>query len=342
MKNSRFGILMIVILVVMAIGLAVFGPMFLKKRASKMPSEVQEVKNKSITAKGVVESEEEIEISSQVTGIISGIKVDEGDTVQKGQPLVILDNRKMLARIESTGAMLKEATAHLMELEAGYRAEDIEIARSNVNRANAIYGKAKDEYERQKRLYEKDVNTLIELERAEEKMKVAAEQLNESKANLQKLLKGVRKEEIEQAKAAVERACSDLKYYNALLEDYTISSPINGVVVEQYKDADETVDIGTPLLKLINPEKLRILAELEETDVGKVKEGEPVEVYADAYKDKIYRGKVYKVFPAVKRKSQRTFDPMASFDINTQNIFIRLDNYSGLKNGMTATVKFLK
>ena len=342
MKNSRFSILVIAILVVIAIALAIFGPMFLKKRAVKAPSEVQEIKDKGIAAKGVVESEDEIEISSQVTGIISEIKADEGGAVKKGQPLVILDSGKILTRVKLAEAMIKESKARLKELETGYRVEDIDKAKSNVNRSNAIYEKARDEYERQKRLYEKDATTLIEFERAEKEMKVAFEQLNESKANLQKFLKGAREEEIEQAKATVERASSELRYYNILLKDYAIVSPIHGVVVERFKDTNETVDVGTPILKLINPKKLRIRAELEETDAGKVREGEPVEVYTDAYKDKIYHGKVYKVLPVVKRKLQRTFDPMAAFDINAQGIFIRLDDFSGLKNGMTVTVRFLK
>jgi multidrug resistance efflux pump len=342
MKNSRFSILIIAILVVVAIGLAIFGPIFLKKKVVKLPTEVQEIKNKFITAKGIVESEEEIELSSQVTGIITKISVDEGDPVKRGQPLVMLDKRKILAKMKQTEAMLRESKAHLRELEAGYRVEDIEMAKSRVKRAEAIYEKAKDEYERQRRLYEKDATTLMELEKAKERMKVAFEDLNESRSNLQKLLKGIREEEIERAKATVEGASSDLKYYNALREDYTLSSPIDGLVAERLKDANETVDTDTPILKLINPEKLRIRAELEETDVGKVIEGQIVEVYTDAYKDRVYHGKAYKVFPVVKRRSQRTFDPMASFDINTQEIYIRLDDFSGLKNGMSVTVGFLK
>lgn len=342
MKNSRLSILVIAILVVLAIGLAIFGPMVLKKRAIKVTSKVQEVKDKFITAKGVVESEEEIEISSQVTGIITKMSIDEGDTVKKGQTLLILDTGKIFAKMKKSEATLSEVKARLRELEAGYRAEDIEMAQSNVNRANAVYERARDDYERQNRLYKKDATTFIELENAEEKMKVAAEQLNELKANLQKLLEGVREEEIEQAKATVDSASSELKYYNTLLKDYTILSPIDGVVVERFKDADETVDIGTPILKLINPEKLRIKAELEETDVGKVKEEQPIEVFTDAYKDKVYHGKVLKVFPVVKRKTLRTFDPMASSDINTQDIYIRLDDFSGLKIGMSVTVRFMQ
>lgn len=338
MKNSRFGILIIAIIVILAISLAIFGPMLLKKRVVTEIPPVREF----VTAKGIVESEEEIEIGSQVPGRILRVAVDEGDRIKKGQIMVILDSSKVSERVRMTEAMLREAEARLRELKAGYRPEDIEMARNRVNRVEAVYQKAKDDYERQKRLYEKNATTYIELDRAEERMKVALEELNEARANLQKYSKGAREEEIQQAKATVERASSELRYNKALLKDYAIPSPIDGIVVEKLRDADETVDVGTPILKLANTEKLRIRAELEETDVGKVKEGQKAEVYTDAYEGKIYKGTVYRVVPAVKRKAQRTFDPMASFDINTQNIFIRLDDYSGLKNGMSVTVRFIK
>jgi multidrug resistance efflux pump len=343
MKNRRFGILAIIIMVIVTIGLAIFGPTFFRQGGgSKSQRQAQMTAHTLTIAKGVVESEEEVEISSQVSGIIAKMRVEEGDVVNKGQPLVMLDSSKIFAKMKKSEAALDEARARLTELEAGYRAEEIEMAQSNVNRATAVYEKAKDDYERQNRLYKKDATTLVELQNAEEKMKVAAAQLSESKADLQKRLTGVRKEEIEQARSAVDSASSELKYYNLLLKDYTISSPIDGVVVERYKDADETVEAGTPILKIVNPDKLRIKAELEETDVGKATEGQPVEVSTDAYKSKVYRGKVYRILPVVKRRSQRTFDPMASFDINTQDIYIHLDNFTGLKNGMSVTVRFMQ
>jgi HlyD family secretion protein len=343
MMNKRSGILAVIILVIVTIGLAVLGPSFFKPGAgSKSQRQTQMTAHTLTVAKGVVESEQEVDISSQVPGIIAEMKVEEGDSVKKGQLLVILDSGKIFAKMKKSEAALNEAKARLTELRAGYRAEDTEIAQSNVDRAEAVYEKAKDDYERQNRLYKKDATTLIELQNAEEEMKVAAAQLGESKADLQKRLTGVRKEEIEQARSAVDSAYAELKYYNLLLRDYTISSPIDGVVVERYKDADEMLEAGTPILKIVNPDKLRIKAELEETDVGKATEGQLVEVSTYAYKDKVYHGKVYRVLPVVKRRSQRTFDPMASFDINTQDIYIHLDNFTGLKNGMSVTVRFMK
>jgi multidrug resistance efflux pump len=342
MKNNRFGILLIAALIILAIGLAVLGPMLFRQKVPRESPPLEQTKGSFLAAKGIVESEEAVEISSQVKGEIVKMKADEGDMVKKGEPLVTLDKSKLLAKIDAAGAALAEAKAHLRELERGYRTEDIEMAKSRFKSAEATCLHAQDEYERQKRLYDKNATTVIELNRAEEKMKVAAEGLNESKAGLQKFQKGVRAEEIEGARAMVGKAAAELQYHKALLRDYTVLSPIDGVVAQRFKDNNETVDIGTPILKIINPQELRIRAELEESDVGKIKNGQDVEVYADAYRDTVFHGKVYKVFSVVRRKAQRTFDPAASFDINTQGIYIRLDDFSGLKDGMTVNVRFLK
>ena len=76
--------------------------------------------------------------------------------------------------------------------------------------------------------------------------------------------------------------------------------------------------------------------------MGQVVVGQPVEITSDAFTKKVFPGKVTKVFHSVSKKTQKTFDPLASFDINTQKIHVSLEDYSGLVHGMTVTVRFLK
>lgn len=340
MKNNRFAIALLSGLLVLTILLALFGPnLFRKRNATAQHTGAPPA---FIAAKGIVESEEKVDVSSKVSSTISAILVTEGDAVKKGQALVRFDDSKIQSQVNMAESTLLEAQARLRELETGYRKEDVEMARSRLQWAEAKHREAEEEFERQKRLYEKEATTLVELRKAEEEFKKATAELDEARVNAQKFKRGARAEEIEQARSAVEKADSELKFYLASLDDYTLKAPFNGVITDKFKNVGEAVEIGTPILELVNPERLRIRAELEETDVGKVKEGQSVEVTTDAYKDKIYKGTVYKVLPNVKRKSQRTFDPMASFDINTQIIFVKLEDYAGLTNNMTVTVRFLR
>lgn len=342
MKGNRTGIIVIGSLALAAIVLAVLGPMLVSKREEGPNRRADRPSSSFLTAKGMVESADEAEIGSRVAGSIVKIGVREGEQVRRGQLLVSLDNGTVEAKIQEAEARKREAQAELREFEAGSRSEDVESARARMQRAEDVCRFAEDRFQRQERLYRKDAVTLLERNRAEEELKVAREELREARANLDKLLKGEREERVERARAAVAQSTADGEYYRSLLRDYAITSPIDGIVAERLREPGEAVDIGTPILRLVDPAKTRIRAEIEESDVGKVSEGDPVEVTVDAYPGKIYRGRVSRVFSVVRKRALKNFDPMASFDINTQKIHINLDDFSELKNGMTVTVKFTK
>lgn len=340
MKYGRFGILALVVLIVAALGLAVLGPrMFQKNSVPQLPIP-QHPSRSGVSSKGVVESQREISLSSQIQGLIEEMTVAEGDLVKSGQQLVRLDDKKIKAHLELVEASRLEAEALLQERIAGSRSEDIAGAQSSVQRSRIIYDQKKNEAQRQKRLFEKEATTRYDMEQTEETMQVALAQLNEAQAKLSKLQTGSSKESIEQAKAGVAKVRAEIKYTRVQLSDYTLISPFDGLVIERFMDKGETVDIGTPLLTVIDPENLRIRAEVEETDVGRIRQGQAAEIFVDAFPERVFNGKVYKVFPNVSKKAQKTFDPMASFDINTQKIYLSLDDFSGLLPGMTVTVRF--
>ncbi|MDX9715188.1 MAG: HlyD family efflux transporter periplasmic adaptor subunit [Dissulfurispiraceae bacterium] len=340
MKTKFTSFIILVILMLVAAGLSLLGPSIVQKETANHVN--KQLRPAHITARGIVETENDVEISSRINELITKVRPKKGDNVSKGDILVEFDRSKILSRLSIAKASLAESKAELKELEAGTRAEDIEISMHRMKRAESIYDKAKTEYERQKRLLSNRATTIVDLDRAEERMRVAAEELNESRAALEKAKNGPRPEEIERARASVLRASAEIAHIGAQIRDYTIKSPIDGFVAEKFKESSENVGIGTPILVLIDTQNLRITAELEETNVGSVSVGQTVEVTTDTYKDKTYKGSVTKVFSAVKRKSQRLFDPASTFDINTQEIHINLDDFNGLKRGMTVTVKFLK
>ena len=340
MKNKRLGLIIIGSLICLAALLAFVGPKLVEKTPEKLPSAADKEHRPTVTAKGVVEAVDNVELTSQVRGLVSSMLLEEGAEVKKGQLLIEFDRSKIEAQRSQARAALAAAEARRRQSDTGYRSEDVSMAKGGRERAKAVYDQSMDNYERLNRLFAQGAATRMELNSAEEKLKVAESDLSVSGAYLAKHVKGNRNEEREQAKAEVERARADLQYVESLMKDYKVYSPISGIVTARLKVKGEGVDVGTPLLKIINPETLRIRAELEETDVGRVKEGQPVEVTVDAFRDRIFRGKVSKVFSVVQRKELKSFDPTASFDINTQKIHVVLTEYTGLRNNMTVTVRF--
>jgi multidrug resistance efflux pump len=340
MKISRFGKTVLVVLALVIGALALLGPRLVEKNPTSQETSRPPLPQAGITARGLVESSTEIVLSSQVKGQIRRMLVSAGSRVNRGQLLLEFNDEKAQAQLQQARAALAAAEARLRELSSGYRNEDVTAARSGQLRADAVYREAKDELDRQRRLLDKNATTRIEVSRAEEKAKVAESQFKEGEANFQKYQKGERSEQVDQARAERDRAAADLRYAAGMLKDYRVLAPFSGLVTERLRDAGESTDVNTPLLKLIDPKLTRIRAELDETEMGKVTQGEQVEVTSDAYPGKVFTGSVTEVLPTVKKKTQKNFDPAASFDINTQEIHIALQDFSAFRNGMTVTVRF--
>ena len=342
MKFGRQGIMILVLLGIFTLVVAIVSPAVFKGIGALADRQAQSGTEWQLASKGVVESKKEVTISSQITGVIKKALVDEGDRVKTGQPMILFDDAKAIAQLEIAKSALLQSQAKLAELERGYREEEIDAARSVFERKNAIFEDDRKEMIRVERLFATGAVTETSRNKARRDHDVALAELREATANLKKQQKGPRKEEIASARADMGRAAAELKFTQATLQDYTILSPIDGLIIKRSAETGETVDIGTPLFTIIDPDNLRIWAELEETDAGKVINGQEVVVEADAFPGKQFKGKVTQVSSAVQRKQQKSFDPAASFDINTQKILIALDDYSGLVHGLTVTVLFIK
>ena len=344
MKFDRTGIVWLCLLGAAVVLLAVVSPALFpgNGKAPVDRAAASAERQWPLAAKGVVESAEDVDIASKVEGQIAEILVDEGDTVQAGQLLARLDQRKIQASLAAAAAGLSQAAARRAEADTGYRREDVAAAKHALERAAAVNDEAHRNYQRQERLFNQGAVTRVARDQAEEAWQVAQADLNQAKSHLDKMKKGPRAEEVAAARADEERARAELDYHQALLGDYTLTSPIDGVVINRFRDPAEAVEVGTPIVKIVNPAKLRIWAEVEETDAGVVTVGQNVTVTVDAQPGKEFKGKVTKVYAAVQRKSQKSFDPVATFDINTQKILLALDDYNGLVHGMSVTVRFLQ
>lgn len=193
-------------------------------------------------------------------------------------------------------------------------AAQLNEAEASVVKAEANYQRARSHYERYDRLYKHGAVALDELEDAKRWIKSAEGELLAANAHLD--------------------------YVKILLQNYSLKSPIDGIVIKKHLEDGEMAKEGMPVISLANINTLEIKAELDETEVGKIHLGQSVEVLVDAYPGRIYKGKVKKISEDVKRKRVRTFDPSSWIDINSQEITIKLDSYEGLKIGMTVDVRF--
>jgi len=220
--------------------------------------------------------------------------------------------------IQEAESSLEKAQARLDELLAGSRSQEIDAAKAAVERARAEAQRWKAEYQRQEKLYKETVISDREYEEAKTVYQSAHQKLREAEENLKLVIEGPRKEEIEQARAAVrqakarrdlvksgprketiertraelEQAKARLALSETTLGYATLAAPLSGVVLSENVEPGEYVAPGTPVVTIGNLERVWLRAYINETDLGRVKVGQPVRVTTDTYPGKTYEGKI--------------------------------------------------
>ncbi|WP_041530875.1 MULTISPECIES: efflux RND transporter periplasmic adaptor subunit [Persephonella] len=239
-----------------------------------------------------------VKVGARATGKIQKMNVDIGDHVKKGELIAIIDQREILKDIEKSEADLKKAKANLSEIRETYPLK-IKEAEKRVNSAKAKYRYALWKYKREEELLKKEFTT-------EENFEIAKRELDKAKAELElaeATLERIKKEFV----TKLERAEKEVEYAEKVLEKnkirltYTqIYSPIDGIVSKIAAREGETVVAGLQvanLITILDPSKLEVRIYTDETDIGKVKVGQKVFYYADAYPDKVFEGVISKIYP---------------------------------------------
>jgi len=239
-----------------------------------------------------------VKVGARATGRIQKMNVDIGDYVKKGQLIAVIDQREFLTDIERNKAEYKKAIVNLQEIKRVYPLK-IKEAEEKVKSARASYEYALRQYNREKELLKKGYTTRVDYDTAKRNLESAKAEYDIAKASLNRL-------KIEY-RTALEKAEKDIKASKENLEKakirltYTkIYSPIDGIVANITAREGETVVAGLQvanLITILNPEKLEIRIYTDETDIGKVKVGQKVIYYTDAYPDKRFEGVISKIYP---------------------------------------------
>lgn len=248
----------------------------------------------------------EAQMSFRIPGRLAERPVEEGDAVQAGQILAILEKSDQIIGVALAEANLAYAEAVLAELAAGSRNEEIESAQAELNRARAAeqsaivqFNQAKADYERYSSLYKDDSvsKTVFETYRnnyktaenmvkeAGARKKAAAEQLDLQKA-------GPRKETIAQAGAKVRVAAESLNQARQQLIYAEITAPMDAVVLSKAAEVGEYLNPAGPVVTLGRLDKPWLRAYINETDLGRIRLNQEVSVTTDSFPGKRYPGRV--------------------------------------------------
>ncbi len=212
----------------------------------------------TVTATGTLQALTTVEVGAEVTGKVLEVAVDANDEVKKGQLLAVIDPEQLRASTDQSAAQVAQAEAAILQAEATASEAKLALERAKNLLASGLMGQGDFEAARANQL------------RAE--------------ANLAS------------ARASATLARAALKLARSRLDRTRIFSPIDGIVLSRLIEPGQTVTAGftTPVLFRIAQDltQMQLTADVDEADVGRVREGLEATFTVEAYPDKQFASKV--------------------------------------------------
>ncbi|WP_051308934.1 HlyD family secretion protein [Desulfogranum japonicum] len=232
-------------------------------------------------------------ISAEVSGTIESIHIKENAQVKKGDPLFTIDNRSYLLRLDQAQAHLKAEIADIHKLKAEYGQKQNELKLAQVNLDFAV-----KELKRQSALAGNRVISEAKLDQARHEVDICKQKMgiiNDEIAQILANLEGAPNTPKEKlpayllAKSEVEQAALDL-------ERTVVRAPFSGLVTKLPKPGKH-VSPGSAVLSLISDSNYWIEANFKETDLTRVRSGQPADIHVDTYPDATWEGTVASISP---------------------------------------------
>lgn len=296
-----------------------------------------------VAARGKVQPQADIAITSNMLGRIEAILVHEGDEVREGQVLVRMQDDELRARLAEAQIRLEAARARLAEVIAGARVQEIEAGRARLAEATAVSTEAQAAYDRAKQLVQDGLISRAQMDEAKGRHDVALARQRTLAEELKLLEAGSREEVKRVALAEVERAHAEIRQIEAFLTRTIVRAPIAGRILRRYMEPGEVIVLQRPqpILTLADRSRLLVVAEVDETEVGRVRRGQAAVVRAEAYGDEPVKGTVVHVAGAVGRKTISSEDPAELVDVRIVETTIQLPSDVDWPLGLTVDVEIV-
>jgi HlyD family secretion protein len=258
----------------------------------------------TVTASGKIYPETEVKLSSDISGQIVELNVEEGDSVKKGQLLA-----KIFADIYSN--QKNQAAAQVNQQEAM-----VDNAKAQLPGLKATMDAAQTQYDRQKTLLAQKVISLSEFETATTSLRMSQANYN---AALQNVTSNI---------ASVSSAKANLAIQAANVDKTTITSPLNGVVSllsvkKGERVAGNQFAAGTEIMRVADMSKIEAVVDVGENDITKVHLGDSAIVEVDAYNGRKFKGFVTQIASSI--VSTATSSSSTTNDVTNYKVHIRLN-----------------
>jgi ABC exporter DevB family membrane fusion protein len=290
-----------------------------------------------IAAPGRVEAiSEEVRVSSELSGRLKTVNVEEGDRVERGQVLAELENADYKARVSAAEADLQQREAELRRTVNGARLQERKEAEAAMKAAKAVLDNSKSEAERRRGLADRNILSRDEADRYERAYQVAGAQYEQAAQHFALIDAAAREEDQAKAESAAAQARAQLEEARAILEKSYIRAPISGVILRKLRHTGESVStqFDSPVVTMADDSTLRVRLDVDETDVSKLQVGQRAYVTAEAYGTQKFYGHIIRVGHILGRKNVRTDEPSEHVDTKILETVVELDRGQHLPLGL--------
>jgi len=305
-KSLKWILISLGILLVLLVVLSKTGA-FGKEEGLKVTAE--KVQKRTITeivnASGKIYPEVEVKISPDISGEITELTVQEGDTVKKGQ---------ILARIY----------ADIYNIQRNQAASGVEQSQAQVANSQAAIEALKAQQQQAQRTYDMQKKLFDDKVISRNEFNVAEANLRSAQANYNAALQGIRG-----GQANVKSARENLAKANTDLGRTAITAPMDGVVSllsvkKGEKVAGNSFNVGTEMLRIADMNSIEIRVDVGENDIPKVKLGDSALITVDAYSDRKFKGVVTQIASSNNGAASVNALANTSNDVTQYKVFIRM------------------
>lgn len=335
------------LIVVVLAGLGVTGQQLYTHRAAEpapAATETTVAPETAVVSAGRVEpASEEIDVAAEIGGRLASVPVQEGDRVRRGQVIALVADADYRAQVAEAEARVAQEEARLRRVVNGAREQERQEAAAAVRETDAVVANAKAELDRRRDLYESGVLSREEADRAQREYLVAVARKKAAEERSSLVDAAAREEDRAEAEASLALARAQLADARARLAKTRVLAPIDGVVLKRHLLGGESVPFDRPsaIVTLGDSTRMRVRAEVDETDIAKVAVGQRAYVTADAYGDRKFWGRVVRVGSMLGRKNIRTDEPTERVDTKVLEVLVELEDASPLPSGLRVDTFFV-
>lgn len=292
--------------------------------------------SRTIEATGTIEARELVPVQPPGTGLkVLQILADEGQVVQQGQTLAIVDDSLLRTQLGQARAEALEQEAALAKLRSGSRPEEIAQARAaaqqaaaGIDRARADLALSRLRVQRNQSLAEEGAISRDRLDEVltrargdEALLEQAQSRFVEAQQRYRQVVTGNRREDITQAEARFLQARGRVRQIIEQLKNARVLAPAPGVIVKREATVGNVTAANQPLFQIAAVGKLELHLKVPETQLRGIRPGQPVQAIADATRQ-VMNGRVREIDP--------TIDPQSRL----ATVKVELQPSPGLRTGM--------